>query len=36
VDFTFIIIVAGELIFSGQTIEVIVYENSQLIFPLSL
>jgi hypothetical protein len=34
-DFTFIIIDIGELIFSGETVEVTVCENAQLIFPLS-
>jgi len=34
-DFTFIIIDGGDLIVSGQTIKVTVYENAQLIFPLS-
>jgi len=34
-DFTSIIIDVGELIFSGETVEVTVCENSQLIFPLS-
>ena len=34
VDFTFIIIDVGELIFSAQTYEVTVYENEQLIFPM--
>jgi len=35
-DVTFFITDVGELIFSGQTIEVTVYANAQLIFPLSL
>jgi hypothetical protein len=35
-DFSFIIIDVGELIFSGEAIEVTVCENSQLIFPLSV
>jgi len=35
-DCTFIIIDVGELIFSGETVEVTVCENAQLIFPLSL
>ena len=35
-DFTFIIIDVEELIFSGETVEVTVCENAQLIFPLSL
>jgi hypothetical protein len=35
-DFTFIIIDVGELIFSGETVEVTVCENGQLIFPLYL
>jgi len=34
-DFTSIIIDVGELIFSGETDEVTVCENAQLIFPLS-
>jgi len=34
-DFTSIIIDDGELIFSGETVEVTVCENAQLIFPLS-
>jgi len=34
-DFTIIVIGVGELIFSGQTIEVTVCETAQLIFPLS-
>jgi hypothetical protein len=33
---TFNITDVGELIFSGQTVEVTVYENTQLIFPLCL
>ena len=33
-DFTFIIIDVGELIFSGHTIKVTLYTNVQLIFPL--
>ena len=36
VGFNFINVDVGELIFSGQTIEVTVYENAQLIFPLYL
>jgi hypothetical protein len=35
-DFTFIILDVEELIFSGETVEVTVCENAQLIFPLSL
>jgi len=35
-DFTFIIIDLGDLIFSGQTFEVTVCGNAQLIFPLCL
>jgi hypothetical protein len=35
-DFTLIIIDVGDGIVSGQTTEVTVYENVQLIFPLSL
>jgi hypothetical protein len=35
-DFTSITIDIGELIFSGETVEVTVCENTQLIFPLSL
>jgi hypothetical protein len=34
-DFTYIIIDVGELIFSGETVEVTVCENEQLIFTLS-
>jgi hypothetical protein len=33
--FFFIIIDVGDLIVSGETIDVIVYEDSQFIFPLS-
>jgi hypothetical protein len=33
-DIIFIIIHVGELIFSGETVEVIVYENAQIIYPL--
>jgi len=36
VDFTFIIIVVGDLIFSGRTIEVTVYVIAQLDFFLFL
>jgi len=32
-DFTFIVTDVGVLIFSGQTFEVTVYEDLQLIFP---
>jgi len=35
-DFTSIVIYVVELIFSGETVEVTVCENAQLIFPLSL
>ena len=35
-DFTSIIIDVVELIFSGETVEVTVCENAQLIFPLSV
>jgi hypothetical protein len=35
-DFTFVIVDVEELIFTGQTVEVTVYENAQLIFPLAL
>ena len=35
-DFTFNIIYVVELILSGETVEVTVCENAQLIFPLSL
>jgi len=35
-DFTSIIIDVVEVIFSGETVEVTVCENAQLIFPLSL
>ena len=36
VDFTFIITAVGELIFPGQTIEVTVYANAQLIALVTL
>ena len=36
VGFNFISVDVGEFILSGQTIEVTVYENAQLIFPLCL
>jgi len=35
-DFTCIIIDVGELILCGETVEVTVCENAQLIFPFSL
>jgi len=35
-NFTSIIIDVGELIFSGETVEVTVTEKAQSIFPLSL
>jgi hypothetical protein len=35
-DIIFIFIDVGELIFSGETVEVIVYENAQIIFPFYL
>jgi len=35
-DFTSIIIDVVELIFSGETVEVTVCENAQLIFPFSV
>ena len=35
-DIISIFIDVGELIFSGETVEVIVYENAQIIFPLYL
>jgi hypothetical protein len=35
-DFSFIVIVVGELIFSGEAVEVPVCENARLIFPLSV
>ena len=35
-DFTFIIIDVVELSFCGETVEVTVCENAQLIFPLCL
>ena len=35
-DIISIFIDVGELIFSGETVEVIVYENAQIIFPFCL
>jgi len=35
-DFTSVTIDVGELIFSGETVEVTVCQNAQSVFPLSL
>jgi len=35
-DFTFIIIDFGEMIFFGETVEITVCGNAQLVFPLCL
>jgi len=35
-DFTFLIVDVGEVIFSGLKIEVTVYADAQIIFPLCL